>query len=207
MLAIHGDDHGLVLPPKVAPIQAVIVPIFTGENKKKILKKAKELKSKLKSYEVHLDDRDGYSPGWKFHEWELKGIPIRIEIGPKDIIKNQVVIVRRDIPKKEVVKISQLNKKVKSLLEEIQKNLFNRAEKNLKSNIVNIKTLDQLKTTIKKGKFGKANWCRTKSCEEDFKYKTNGAKTLNMPFNEKAKGKCFNCSKQAKDIVYIGKSY
>ena len=207
MLAVHGDDKGLVLPPKVAPIQVVIVPILIGKDKKKILKKAKEIKSNLKSYEIHLDDRESYSPGWKFNEWELKGIPLRIEIGPKDITKKQIVMVRRDTSKKEVVKISQLNKKVKQLLEDIQKNLFNKAEKNLKSNIVNIKTLDQLKTAIKKNKFGKVNWCGTKSCEEDFKYKTGGAKTLNMPFNEKAKGKCFNCSKQAKDVVYIGRSY
>ena len=119
----------------------------------------------------------------------------------------QVIIVRRDTSKKEIVKVSQLNKKVGTVLKNIQKNLFNKAEKHLKSNIIDVKNINNLTEVIKKGKFGKAHWCETKNCEEDFKYKTNGAKTLNMPFNEKAKGKCFNCSKQAKNIVYIGKSY
>src|SRR3990172_162678 len=116
MVATHGDDHGLILPPKVAQTQVVIVPILFEKDKKITLKKASEIKNSLKAFIVHLDDRD-YSSGWKFHEWELKGIPIRLEIGPRDIQKKQVILVRRDTLKKEVIKISKINKKINFVLE------------------------------------------------------------------------------------------
>lgn len=207
MAAIHGDDKGLVLPPKIASIQVVVVPIIFEKNKEDILKKAKEIKNKLKDYEVHLDDREDYSAGWKFNEWELKGVPIRIEIGPKDIKKNQVVLVRRDTSKKETVKITGLNKKIKNLLNDIQNNLFKKASRFLKENIVKADNFSELKNLISRGKIVKTNWCNTRKCEDEIKFKSGGAKSLNISFNEKAKGKCFNCNKKAEVVVYFAKSY
>ena len=124
----HGDDRGLILPPKIAFSKIVIIPILFKDTQEKVLKKAKEVFKKLGKHNPILDDRD-YSPGWKFSEWELKGIPIRIELGPKDLKKNQVILVRRDTNSKESVKISSLNKKIESSLKEIQENLFKKAEK------------------------------------------------------------------------------
>ena len=124
LVMVHSDDKGLILPPKVAPTEIVIVPILFKDSKDKVMKKAFEIKNKLKKYSVMLDDREEYSAGWKFNEWELKGIPIRLEIGPKDIEKKQVVLVRRDDNKKESVKISQLDKKIKETIEDMQNSLF-----------------------------------------------------------------------------------
>ena len=117
MVMMHSDDKGLVLPPKMASIHVVIVPIFkTGEDKEKIIGIAQGIKDELKKCEVHIDDRDGYSPGWKYNEWELKGIPIRIEIGPMDMEKEQVVLVRRDTGHKEFVPIADVTSKIKDVL-------------------------------------------------------------------------------------------
>lgn len=216
MAATHGDDRGLILPPKVASIQAVIVPIIFEKNKKEILKKALEIKNKLKGFRIHLDDRD-YSSGWKFHEWELKGIPIRLEIGPRDIKKKQVILVRRDTLKKEVIKISALNKRVKFVLEDIQKSLYKKAEKFLKEHISDAKSIEEAKNLIEKGKIVKANWCCGESCEKEINFKTGGAKIISISEREKPrgklsrsglfKGKCFNCKKPAETVIYIAKSY
>ncbi|GAI52939.1 unnamed protein product, partial [marine sediment metagenome] len=140
-------------------------------------------------------------------EWELKGIPIRIEIGPRDIKKNQVVLVRRDTSKKEIVKVAVLNNKVKKTLDDIQNNLFKKATKFLRESITEAKNMNDFKNLIKKGKSVKINWCNTKSCEEDIKFKTGGAKSLNISFEEKTRGKCINCNKKAEVVAYFAKSY
>jgi Prolyl-tRNA synthetase len=129
MVMTHSDDKGLVLPPRVAPIQIVIVPIIFEKTKDIVLKKAREVRQALSKHEVELDDRDQYSSGWKFNEWELKGVPLRIEIGPKDIEKNQVVVVRRDTGEKEPVKLPALKKRVAELLDDIQLQLFQKAKR------------------------------------------------------------------------------
>ena len=204
----HSDDKGLVLPPKVAPTQIVIVPIYSNENKEKILKKAKEIKSKLKNYEVELDDRDGYSPGWKFNEWELKGIPIRIEIGPKDIEKRQVVLVRRDTNEKEAVPLSQVDKKVKEALDYIQNNLFEKAKKFLKENLVFAESWQDFVKHLKDRKLVNAPFCGSVECEDYIKDKTNGATSRLIPFGQpKTLGKCIHCGKEAKFMVIFGKAY
>ncbi len=205
LIAMHGDDKGLVLPPKVSPIQVVIVPIIFENNKKEILKKCEEIKNKLKSYRIYLDDRTEYKPGWKFNEWELKGVPIRIEIGPRDIQKKQVILVRRDTSKKEEVKISLVNKKIKQTLEDIHKNLFKKATLFLRNNIVKARTESDINKIINNGKIAEIKWCGTKACEENIKFKTKGAKSLNI--SEKTKGKCANCNKPAEFVAYFGKSY
>ena len=207
MVAIHGDDKGLVLPPNVASTQVVIIPIIFEKQKREILKKAREIKSKIKGYSIYLDDREEYSPGWKFNEWELKGVPIRIELGPKDIKKNQVVIVRRDTSKKEIVKISNLNKKIKTLLEDIQNNLFNNASKFLNSNIKEAKNMADFKRLIDQGKIVKVRWCGETECEDNIKFKMGGAKSLNIPFDQKARGNCIQCGKKAELVAYFAKSY
>ncbi len=207
MFAVHGDDKGLVIPPKVASIQIVIVPIYNDKTRKDVLKEAKKLPSSLKDLSVHLDDRDGYTPGFKFNEWELKGVPLRLEIGPKDIEKDQVILVRRDTGEKKAVKTKDLKKEVKKILEEIQKNLFDRAKKFMEEHTKKVEAYDELKKSIKSN-WAIAPWCGETACEEKIKDET-GAKITNIPFhlNKNVKGKCLLCEKPAKHIVYFGKSY
>jgi len=138
----HGDDKGLVLPPKVAFNKVVIIPILFKETQEKVLKKAKDIENELKKYSPILDERN-YSPGWKFNEWELKGIPIRLEIGPKDVDKKQVVLVRRDNNKKEFVKISSITKKIDDTLEDMQKSMLEKAQKEMQSKIIKISSFSE----------------------------------------------------------------
>ena len=208
LVMMHSDDNGLVLPPKVAPTQIVIVPIFFKEGKGKIIRKAKEIKNKLKKYSVELDDRDGYTPGWKFSEWELKGVPIRVEIGPKDVKKKQVVIVRRDNNKKEAVKIKDLDKKIKNILEKMQNDMFNRAKRFLEENIVDAKNWNEFLKHIKNRKFVKAFFCGKEECEDWIKDKTGGATSRLIPFKQPKKlGECVYCKKQGKFLAYFAKAY
>ena len=207
LVMLHSDDKGLVLPPKVAPIQIVIVPIFF-KDKNKILKEAKKIKESLKDYSVELDSRDEFTPGWKYNEWELKGVPLRIEIGPKDIKKKQVILVRRDTGKKEAVKISTLNKKVNNLLENIQNSLLKKAKKLLKDSIVTVKNFKELEQVINDKKMAKALFCGKLECEDWIKDKTKGATSRAIPFKQdKIKGKCVHCGKEAKFVAYFAKSY
>ena len=206
IIMVHGDDNGLVIPPKIAPIHAVIVPIIFDKSKEDILKKAEEIKNKLKKYNIEIDKRDEYSPGWKFHEWELKGVPLRIELGPKDLEKSQVVLVRRDTGEKEFVKITELNKKVKQTLDEIQKNLFTKAKKFMDSNIVEVDNWKDFLKAIKAKKIPKAFFCGEKECEESIKFESDGATSRCIESNTKI-GKCIKCGKKAKYKVYFSKSY
>ncbi|MBW2978709.1 proline--tRNA ligase, partial [Candidatus Woesearchaeota archaeon] len=136
MIMIHGDDKGLVLPPKVAPLQAVIVPIYFKE-KGRVMESAEKIKKSLEGdFRIHLDNREEYTPGWKFNEWEMKGVPVRIEIGPKDIEKSQVILVRRDTGEKIPVLIKDLNKTLSDILQLIHDNLYSKAKKSLEDNIV-----------------------------------------------------------------------
>jgi len=207
LIGLHGDDNGLIIPPKLAEIQIVIIPIIFDKTKEKVLKKANEIEKSLKNYRVYLDDNEDYSPGWKFNEYELKGVPIRIEIGPRDLEKNQVILVRRDVLKKENVKIKDLNKKIEKTLEEIHENLYNKAKKFLFDNIVEIKSINELKKIVNSGKIAKVNWCLETKCEKIIKDKSEGAKNLNISLTEKAKGNCFNCSNKANGVAYFAKSY
>jgi prolyl-tRNA synthetase len=209
MFAIHGDDKGLVLPPKVAFTQAVIIPILFDDSRDDVLKEANILKEKLEKdgIKVHLDSRADYSPGWKFNEWEVKGIPVRIELGPRDLEKKQVMVARRDTGEKKAISFSKITKEVPQLLGDIQDNLLKKAEKLLKSSIVKVSNLKDAVVAFKDKKVVFAPWCYETSCEENFKDKT-GAKSLNTPLKEsKVSGKCFACSKKASKMFYFGKSY
>jgi prolyl-tRNA synthetase len=208
MFAIHGDDKGLILPPKIAPVQIVIIPIIFPKTRAKTLKTCQKIKDQLsKKFSVHLDDREGYSPGWKFNEWEVKGIPLRIEIGPRDLEKNQVTLVQRDTREKKSLSISKVEKTVGLLLDQIQKNLYQKAKSFLKKSIAKVSTLTEAKKQIESKKIVFAPWCGTVKCEENIKDKT-GAKSLNSPLKQaKVSGKCFACSKKAAVWFYFGKSY
>ena len=209
MILMHGDDKGLVLPPKIAPLQAVIVPIFYKE-KDKVLDEAKKIRDLLSTeFDVELDGREEYTPGWKFNEWEMKGVPVRIEIGPKDIEKSQVVVVRRDTGVKSFVPLSELKTVIAKTLEDIQSNLFNNAKKLLDSNTVETKDWAEFIRAVKDKKLVYSPWCGETACEECIKDKTDGAKSLNIPFNlpKKITETCPQCGKPAKVWCYFGKSY
>ena len=211
LVMVHGDDKGLVLPPKVTPIQAVIIPIpYKNVGEDLVLAKAKDVYKKLQKHgiSVVLDDRTEYTPGWKFNEWELKGVPIRIEIGPRDVKQKQVTLARRDTFEKTAIKEEKIVNAVAELLEKIQKNLFNKAKKLLEENITSVKTYDELQKTLKtKGGFIRANWCSSPTCEEKIKEET-GATIRLIPFEkEKPFSNCIYCHKEAKEVVYFGKAY
>ena len=206
IIMVHGDNSGLVLPPRIAPTQVMIIPIM--QKKEGVLEKAEELRGMLASnYRVKVDDSDK-SPGWKFSEQEMRGIPIRIEIGPKDIEANQAVIVRRDTREKIQVSLDELNEKVGQVLEQIQHDMFERAKAHREAHTVVARTWDEFKEAIEAQKgFVKAMWCGCKECEEAIKEETT-ATTRCMPFEQENLGDtCVHCGKPAKTMVYFGKAY
>jgi len=211
VVMVHGDDKGLVLPPRIAPYKVVIVPIFYSEKEKvTLLKKAKEISEFLEKDGIKaiLDDRVEYTPGWKFNEWELKGIPIRIEIGPKDVKQKNAVLVRRDTGEKKVVKEKDIVRETNLLLEDIQKQLFRKARKFLEEHTTTAKDLNEFKEQLEeKGGFLRACWCGEEKCEEKIKEDT-GATIRVVPFEkEKVFSNCIYCGKKAKEVVYFSKSY
>ena len=211
LVMVHGDDKGLVLPPKIAPIQVVIVPIpYKGTEAENIKNKTEEIFEKLTNAGIAtvLDERPEYTPGWKFNEWELKGVPIRIEVGPRDIKQKQIMLVRRDTREKATVKEEETVQAVTRLLEEIQNSLFNKAKKILEEDTVTVKTYDEFKNVLKeKGGFIRASWCGDTTCEEKVKDET-GATIRIVPFEkEKTFSKCFHCGQEAKEVVYFARAY
>ena len=206
MFAIHSDDKGLILPPKIALNPVVIVPIIFDDSKEKVLKKAKEIAEKIDG--ALVDEREGYNPGFKFNEWEMKGVPLRLEIGPKDLASNQVVAVRRDSGKKEVIKIAELGKKVPAILEDIQRSLFKRSKALFESKVEKAETLAALKKVIDSKKVGVTPLCNKAACEDAMKSETKGAKALFIADEKPKKGvKCIICGAPAAYYVYAGKSY
>ncbi len=211
LVMVHGDDRGLVLPPEIAPYQVVIIPIFYKEIERNlILNKAKEVFKKLKENGIStvLDDRAEYTPGWKFNQWELKGVPIRIEIGPRDIEKKQVVAARRDTFERIAVKEEELINTMNGVLKEIQDNLFNRAKKFLDEHITSVKTYDEFKKVLRrKGGFIRACWCSNQTCEEKIKEET-GATIRLIPFEkEEIFSTCVYCGGETKEVVYFARAY
>ncbi|MBD3263005.1 proline--tRNA ligase [Candidatus Woesearchaeota archaeon] len=208
LISIHGDDSGLVLPFEVAPVQIVIIPIQKTE------KKCEQLEKKLKAlgYRVKYDNSKN-TPGWKFNEWEMKGVPIRIEIGPKEIKKNKLVLVRRDTKKKETISEKVLEKKIKSNANALLKNIRRKAEKSLKAAIKTAKTLKDVKKILENKGIARANWCsmdkKGEKCADKLQTITSGGKVRGTLFDkkEKAKSKCVVCGKKANHVVYIAKSY
>jgi len=209
LFAVHSDSKGLILPPEVAGNQVVIIPIVFEDSKDKVLKMSREIENKLKKYNPILDDREGYKPGYKFAEWEMKGIPIKIEIGPKDLAKKEVVLSRRDNGRKISVKIKDLDKILSKNLNEIQSSLFEKAKKLLYDNIVEVKDLKGIQKAIDGKKMGFAPLCSNVKCEDGLKAKT-GAKVLNIPQNQPLGKKVCKCAifgKKSDYWAYVGKSY
>ena len=205
LIMTHSDDNGLVLPPKVAPTQVMIIPIM--QKKAGVLEKAAELREKLGAFRVKVDDSDK-SPGWKFSEQEMRGIPIRVEIGPKDIEANQAVLVRRDTREKITVSLDEIDTKVGELLETIQKDMFERAKAHRDSHTHAALNWDEFKNIIDNEQgYVKAMWCGETACEEAIKDET-GASTRCMPFaQEHLSDVCVHCGKPAKKMVYFGRAY
>ncbi len=209
MFAIHSDNQGLIIPPKMAEDKMVIIPILIKDKKEKILKEAEKIKKQLKNFSPILDKREEYSPGWKYSEWELKGIPIRIEIGPKDLEKKSVMVVKRNTKEKKQIKIKELKKEIPKILEEIQKELYEKAKKSLKGSIEKTENKKEMVKLIKEGKMVKIPLSKSKEIEDRLKTETGGAKTLFIdPKSTSVKGKdCIISKKQADYWVYVGKTY
>lgn len=208
LIMVHGDNRGLVMPPRVAPIQVVIIPI--AQHKEGVLDKAYEIKKQLEDtgIRVELDDSENYSPGWKFNEYEMKGVPVRIEIGPRDIKNNQVMVARRDTLEKDSMSMDGLTENTNHLLEEIHNNMINKARKHRDENTYNIENFEHFKKSMKeKLGFAKGMWCGTRECEENIKAET-GATIRCMPFEQEDLGdKCHFCDKEAKHMVYLARAY
>ena len=170
------------------------------------MKAADKVKSLLDGFNIELDGREGYSAGWKFNEWEMKGVPVRIEVGPKDVDNKQVVLVRRDSGGKEIVKLADVKKRLPELLDEIQQSLFDKAKKFIDDNAVKVKDWSSFKSAVEGKKLILAQWCEDPECEA--KIKDGGVKILNIPFEQdKVSGNCVHCGKPAKLWVRFAKSY
>ena len=205
VIMVHGDNSGLVLPPKIAPTQVMIIPI--AQHKEGVLDKAYELKSRLGDFRVKVDDSEK-SPGWKFSEAEMRGIPVRIELGPKDIEANQAVLVRRDTREKQIVALDALETEVAKVLETMQKEMLERARAHRDSHTYTAVNYDEFKDIVaNKPGFVKAMWCGDRACEDKIKEETTATSRC-MPFNqEKVSDVCVCCKKPAKAMVYWGKAY
>ena len=206
IIMVHGDDNGLKLPPKVAPVQVMIVPI--QQKKEGVLEKAEELRARLANVARVKVDATDKSPGFKFAECEMRGVPLRVEIGPRDIENNQCVLVRRDNGEKLTVSLDELEAKVAELLETIQKDMLETARAHRDSHTFEAKNWDEFVDTINnRPGFIKAMWCGETECEENIKAQT-GASTRCMPFEqEQLSDVCVCCGKPAKKMVYFGRAY
>ncbi len=209
MFTIHSDNKGLVLPPKIALNKIAIVPIMFNKDKEKIIEASKKVEEMLKEYSPILDLREEVSPGWKYNEHELKGIPLRIEIGPRDLKNNSVIVAKRVDGEKIEVKMDDLKKEIPKLLEEMQKTLFDRAKKIMIENTTKTENKEELINMIKDKKMVIVPLCNSFNCEEDLKTETSGAKTLFIdPENTSVENKkCILCGKKADYWVYTGKTY
>jgi len=224
LIMTHGDDKGLILPPKVAPNKIAIVPIIFEKQKDEIVAETKKLGTLLKEFNPIVDTRDEYTSGWKFNEYELKGVPIRVEYGPKDIQKQQAVLVRRDTGAKEFVPVDQLVSRIHELLHEIQDALFAKAKARIESSIVTVKSFAEFERAIQEKQMVFAAHCGDADCEFVIKEKT-AATTRNIPLEQgqhevhptgaEAKrssvpskdAKCFHCGKHATYNVYFARNY
>jgi prolyl-tRNA synthetase len=207
IIMTHGDDNGLILPPKIAPIQLAIIPV--AQHKEGVLEKATELKNQLaKKFRVKLDDSD-QSTGWKFSQYEMKGVPLRLEIGPRDIENNSCVLVSRVTREKIFVSLDNIVEEVEKALQKVHDELYARALENRTNRTFEARTLDEfLDIAENKSGYIKAMWCEDVACEEAIKEKTGGVKSRCIPFKEeKLSDVCVCCGKPAKKMVIWGRQY
>jgi prolyl-tRNA synthetase len=210
VIMTHGDDQGLVLPPRLAPIQVVIIPIFRSEEEKtSVMNATKEVEKKLSGLRIKVDDRTEMTPGFKFNDWELRGVPLRIEIGPKDVENNAVMIARRDIPGREgksSLPIDSLNRQIPAILDDIHDNLLAKATKFRDDHIYDPKDYDEFCSLVNSG-WVYSHWCGDKACEAKIKEDTKATLRC-IPLDQKIpSGKCIYCGKDAKQKVYFSKAY
>jgi len=211
IIMAHGDDKGLVLPPRLAPIQVVVIPLWTSKEEREIvLAKADFIAQNLRNLykiSVEVDKREHIRVGPKFFEWEKKGVPIRIEIGPKDVAKESVVVVRRDTSEKELVTEKRINFRIRKMLEQIQESLLSKALAFQKENSYIVDSWDEFKTLIEKGVFIYAHWCGSANCESKVKEETK-ATIRSIPLNQKKEeGKCIFCGKSSNGRVIFARAY
>ena len=209
MIMTHGDDKGLILPPKIAPIQVVIIPIYyTNDDKDSVMQKAHQIKDDLSKIDlrVHLDDREQLTPGFKFNDWEMKGIPIRIEIGPKDIAKKQVVLVRRHNRTKTSLNMDSLTDEISSELKNIQKEMFDAAKKILDERVVRVSEYQQFKEQLDNGKMIDCSWCGNQTCEDKIKEET-GADIRVIPSDNTKAETCIYCKNSGTTNVLFARGY
>ena len=206
LIMAHGDQRGLKLPPRVAPVQVVVVPV--AAHKEGVLDKASEVAATLRAQgiRVELDDRE-QSPGWKFNEWEMKGVPVRLEIGPRDIENGKVMIARRDTHDKFAMQISALSCEIPALLDDIQQNMFKQSHEFLHSHIQVCHSLDEMKQALDDHKFVKAMWCGDRCCEDKIKEQFSATSRC-MPFDQTPVGDvCPVCGKAASKVIYYARAY
>ena len=207
VIMVHGDNSGLKLPPRIAPTQVMVIPI--RQDAEGVMEKSRKVESVLKEagIRVKVDDSDK-SPGWKFSEQEMRGVPLRIELGPKDIEKNQAVLVRRDTREKTIVSFDEIPKKAGELLDTIQNDMYNRALEHLNSHIYDAESYPEFQTTIeRKPGFVRAMWCGDQACEDKIREDT-GATSRCIPFDQEHLSEtCVCCGKPAKKMVYWGRAY
>jgi prolyl-tRNA synthetase len=210
LIMVHGDDKGLILPPKISPTQVIIVPIYKDESKEIVKQKAYELENKLKDSNIraYTDDRDEYTSGWKFNEWEMKGVPLRVNIGIRDIREEQVELIRRDTRERFYVKEKDLLNETLSILENIQSNMYHLAKNYLVTNTRNATRLDELLSMLdSSGGFVACSWCGKRECEDLVKEKTTADIRI-IPFNTKKNiSSCIACGKEGTTEVYFGRAY
>ncbi len=211
VVMVHGDDKGLALPPNIAPVQIVIVPIYyKDEDRESITTKISQYSKQLKENRIRIfvDDREGYTPGWKFNEWEMKGVPLRIEVGPRDVASKQITIVRRDTGKKLQIPENDIIVETKNTLESIQIALYDRAKKKFEELTTVAESYNQLKEIVeRKGGFIRADWCGDADCEAKIKAET-GATIRAILFDQQQHGdRCVRCGKKAENQAYFARSY
>lgn len=207
LIMAHGDDKGLVLPPRIAPFQVVIVPIL-GRDDAAVVPAAKALAARLGArFRVKLDDRDTYTAGWKFNAWELRGAPVRLEIGPRDVANTQVVLSRRTGGKKEPLSLDGIEAAVARILDEVQQQLFDQGTTYRDSHMTQAATVDELAQAIDQVKgFVKVGWCEMQSCEDTIRERT-GASPRVIPLDEPPSGSCAVCGMPARAWVYYARAY
>ena len=210
IIMVHGDDKGLILPPKISPTQVIIVPIYKDDSKTVVKQKAYELEQKLKNSKIRAqtDDRDEYTSGWKFNDWEMKGVPLRVNVGLRDIKENQVELIRRDTKERFYVTEKELVNQTLSTLDKIQSNMFDRAKSHLQENTRSAATLEELLSVLEtSGGFVACSWCGKRECEDLVKEKTTADIRI-VPFNPKNNiSSCIGCGKQETIEVYFGRAY
>ena len=207
VIMVHGDNRGLKLPPRVAPIQVAIVPV--AANKPGVIEKATQIYENLnKKFRVKLDSREQYTPGYKFNYWEMKGVPVRLEIGPRDIENGECVLVRRDTLEKCTVRLDNLEEEINTLLEDIQKNMFEMANQLRERRTSSAKDMEEFVEKINSNQgYIKAMWCGDEACEEKI-HELTGAKSRCIPYNqEQISDTCVCCGKKADKMVVWGRQY